>query len=276
MSKEIARTIGGKKIAWLIAIITAVVVTITLVTQATAASPPSNVTFTKDCVGTGSEVVYCTILVENKSALIVTEGEGDESDTVEIHYTPRAAYVQDFLPDDSNWFVLSAYVYDSVDATPSPLECELDTDILVCEIPPIPGQHLNKLETAFVNGYAQIVIYGLLERCGEVKNTALLVGVSLLPKQASGTAAFPCPVTATPTSQPTSTPTSQASPTAPPPATIIVVTATPTARIIPLPPKTGDTPPSNKEDDTPYYLYGILAAAAIAFGVGGFALSRRR
>lgn len=280
MSKEIGETVKGKKIAWLLAGLAAIAIAITLITQtitvsAVSPSPAVNIGFTKDCVDTGSEVVYCTILVENKTAIIVDE----DSQTAEVHYTPRGAFVQDFLPE-GNWFILSAYAYNDSDSTPKALECEADADILICDIPPLPGQHLNKLETAFVNGYAQIVIYGVLDRCGEVKNTALFVGASLVPKQASDTAAFPCPVTPTPIPQPTSTPTAAASPTVPPPATIIVVTATPTnTRFVPKPPNTGDSAPSSTTTtggDQPYVLYGILAFAAIAFGLSSTIMARRR
>ena len=273
MSKQIAQTVGGKRIAWLLAFLAFVAVLFTLATQATAEAPPSSITFTKVGEGTGSEVMYFTLRADNTAAVI----EDDEDSETSEDNGSGPLLIQDFLPDGAYWYLLSAEVHDG-DGNNSDLDCVVEDTVIACNVRNILGQHLNKKQSAFVHGYVEIVIYGVAKKCGTFDNVALLMGAGS-PRTARASASFPCP--ATPTAIPTSTPTS--APTlVPPTATpqIIVVTATPTStptvRLAPLPPNTGDSePPASQGGDMAQWAYLALIAGALTFGIGGYAVSRR-
>lgn len=270
MSKEIGRTVAGRRIAWLIAMVAAVAVFIAMVLQTAPASagPPTDIDFTKVGENVGdpaSGVVLFTITIENRTAMLYDE----ESDTHEVHYTPRNTVVRDILPAQGQWLILGASTYDEPGGEATPLECTSEPGAFECDIPPIPGRHLNEAEDDFVNGYAVILVYGVLNQCGTVTNTALLIGTSLLPRYAIAQAGYPCPQppTVTPTIAPP-TPTSTAIPSTP------TATATPTRRA-PLPPNTGDSRPDDRSQ-SPYWLYAAISLGAIAFGTGTVALYKRR
>lgn len=247
-----------------------------------AATPKPELAFTKVGHSTGSEVVYFTIRVQNNSPLVEPD-EDTESQTAES-LDSGPLLVQDFLPEGNGiYYLLAANVYDGeAGIAPTPLECVTENAVIACNIPNIRGQHLNRAQSAFVNGYAEITIYGVLNRCGVVTNTALLFGGgSTLPRSAKATAQFDCPATPTPTATPTSPP---ATPTSTPTATstpqVIVVTATPspTAIFIPKPPNTGTgtgtTAKSN--NGVSAYLIASLGLMTIAAVTGVTAIKRRR
>ena len=233
-----------------------------------ADSPQPDIGFTKVGENVGdpaSGVVLFTITIENRTAMLYDE----ESDTHEVQYTPRNTVVRDILPAQGQWLILGASTYDEPGGEATPLECISEPGAFECDIPPIPGRHLNEAEDDFVNGYAVILVYGVLNQCGTVTNTALLIGTSFLPRYAIAQAGYPCPQppTVTPTIAPP-TPTSTAIPSTP------TATATPTRRA-PLPPNTGDSRPDDRSQSS-YWLYAAISLGAIAFGTGTMVLYKRR
>ena len=284
MSKQIAQSVPGKRIAYLIAILAAVMAIGAFASQwhdARAAKPPPTVTFTKSAESPGGNVIYFTIRVENQSPINPDDGK---SDTSEDNGT-GTLLVQDFIPDSGSWYLLDARVFTgNDDAVGSKLDCVPSDTVIACNIENILGRHLNKKQDDFTNGYASIVIYGVLNHCGPVTNTALLLGLGPIPRSATATGEYPCPATPTPsptpTFTPTNTPVNTPVPNTPTNTPTSVPTSTPTQiRIAPLPPNTGDSQPSDQSaSDIPLYsaiLGGAVLAGLAAYIGGKYMLSRR-
>lgn len=250
MSKEIAQTVGGRKIAWLIAIVAAFAALATVwpqVHRVRAADPVAVLSFAKSAQVDGNRVAF-TLTVQN-SGLAPSDSQT----------------AQDTLPAGGDWFIVSDSM--GCDLTTSALAGRM---LLNCGPFIVPPRHINEAGDDFENGVNQVTVSAVLE-CGTYRNTATFNFV----EQRSSTVSIPCPETPTPTpTQAPPTPTATATP--PPPtatATVPAATVSPT-RNVPLPPNTGDSAP-HESTTTVSWLYAVLGFAALVFAVGGYIIARR-
>jgi hypothetical protein len=234
--------------------------------RAQSTDPPVAVAFSKNCV-TDGDVVFCQLRVSNTSALIPPE---DDSDTAEEQVVTGLS-VRDFFPSSGTWALYSAINYSGDDQGTGFIDnCTTDDVGILCDVPLVRGQHLNEAGTAFVTGYADIVVYGQLAGCGIVENNAIMFGLTF-PAIADDTAGTACPTPVPPTATPTQIP-----PTATPTATAIAPTSTPIVGVTPvappttrppapLPPNTGS---SMNADSEGYAHTGYLVVVLISASVG--------
>lgn len=286
MSKQIAQTVGNKRVAILIAILAAFAVLATVATQwrsSEAQVSPSSVIFTKSC-GPQELVTVCSIKIVNTSPLEESETE-EGSETLEPQFTLPGFLIDD--PDFGQWSILSAYAYSEEDEPSAQLECSAYDDGFACEIPPLIGRHLNEDGDDFAFGFVEIVAYASLPACEVGNNVAILTGTVLL--RSVGAAIGASCATPTPTATntpvpPTATPTAIVTQPPPPTATatlndpVPTATNTPNRSNAPRPPNTGDSGGSDLSqggDATATWLYAALGLGALAFAIGGTAIARR-
>lgn len=157
--------------------------------------------------------------------------------------------VQDTLPAGADWVIstddIGCNLYDS--SIPGRLKLECDPFI-------VQKRHLNATEDDFLNGLRTVRVSGVVDKCGIYTNTALFNTLTIR----STTVIVPCPaiITATPTMSPT--PITTPEPTTPVP-TATQPISTPTPRIVPLPPNTGNTEPAGVRDGT----YDVIMVSAM-------------
>jgi len=229
--------------------------------------PKPNLVIDKVGTASGTEVVDFTITVTNI-------GNAPTSDDV---------IVQDTLSQDAYWFLLGATQSDGNTGADVTSQCKLIAGdpaggTLICEFANIVSRHINVAEDDFVYGSVTVHVYGIARKCGVIDNTALFIhGLTI--RSDSDSVAVPCPVTPTPTATATVPPPTQtpvvvvitATPT-----NTAVPTATPTKRVAPLPPNTGDTPPSDNSSGLGLdWLIITLGVLSIAFAAGGVLAARR-
>ncbi len=266
----LASTIPRLVILTMIAIVVALAGVLVAVAQATPTPTPvpaPNLVIDKVGANSGSEVVTFDITVTNIG--------NSQSSQVLIH---------DSLSPDAYWFLLGATQTDGDNVSNITEQCKLvpgnpSGGTLVCDVTGIRERHLNTAQDDFVFGSVKVSVYGIARKCGVIENTAVFIhGLTI--RSDSADATVPCPATPTPV-PPTSTPTpTVVAPTATPVVVIITATptATPTQRIAPLPPNTGDTltTDTNRGSSTPAsWIYASLIFLGISFTVGGVAAARR-
>lgn len=214
MSKEIAQTVGGKGIAWLIAIIAAFA--LFTVIAAHAAEPAPALTFSNVATVDGHYVEF--------TAAISNSGDADSSSQT----------VQSTLPAGSDWAIVEDTIGCSL--APSLLQgrTKLDCDPFI-----VPARDLSGVDT---DGLRFVTIGGIVDNCGDVSNAVLFnlatVRVTTVSIACPATPTLPPSATATPpatvTSGPVELPTSTPTPTA-------TKTAATGASSTPKPPATGDS-----------------------------------
>lgn len=257
MSKQIAQTVGDKRVAVLIALFAAFIVLATVVTQFRSADaqaePEAALVYDKSADESENLVVW-TISVTNVG----------DSDSEEL-------FIQDTLPAGADWIISSDNI--GCDLSESTLDARLVLNCGPFIAPMVDTDGVDTITTKSVS------VSGIVA-CGSYTNTALFLPDE---EQRTAVAVVACPT-------PIPTPTATATPTPiPPTQTPVVITATPTPTLndpvptatntpnrslAPRPPNTGDTV-SQGSDNTAAWLYAALGLGAIAFGVGGFAVARR-
>lgn len=271
MSKEIARTVGGKRVAWLIALI--VMLAALGSSWRTAAAidptptptpvPAPRLTYEKS---TGGDVDIGGLI--GFAISVTNTGNADSS--------PQT--VQDTLPGNVDWWIASDTW--GCQLSPSTLPGRL---VLRCDPVVVAKRHLNERADDFVNGSASVTIIGQAFQCGPYFNVAVFNGA--LPS-APAIAHVRCPATPTPSPTPTSTPTPTATappatstpaPTATqPPPTPTEPIATPTRAAIPGAPRTGNTTGVPADGaGFPWAIISIAASFTVIFAVAGFIRKRR-
>lgn len=245
-----------RPITWLIAALVALA-TIGVVFAATPTPTPEPapvIHFTKTATVVGDFVSY-TITVTNSG----------NSQTTDLT-------VVDTLPAGIDWFVMT----DTMDCGIGP-SATPGRELLSCGPFVTEPRHLNDAEDDFVNGSNSVTVGGIVSRCGDFVNTALLFPSGTI---ASATANVPCPATPTPTATPI-TPT--ATPTQPPP-TATPTMATPTEPPVSTtrpssstlkPPNTGSGSSINSSGPTLAFEISVFGSAAVVFLIGLFAIWRR-
>lgn len=215
MSKEIARTVGGRGIAWLIAIIAAFALFAVI---AHAAEPAPILTYSNSASVDGHYVEF-TLAVSNA-------GDADSNSQT----------VQDTLPAGADW----AIVEDTIGCSLAPSLLSNRTK-LDCQPFIVPKRDLAGVDT---DGLKFVTIGGIVDQCGDVSNAALFnlatirattvsIACPTTPTPVPTATAPPITATTGPVELPTSTPTVTLAPTK---------TAVPGASSTPKPPNTGTGP----------------------------------
>lgn len=228
MSKEIARTVGGKWIAYL-AIAAAVVVFIALNWQNVAAAEPTPTATPKPAV---------LSFVKSASTDAPPDGIVGFSITVENSGgTAADVHVEDQLPAGTLWHIGSDTLNCALDGPPGAqyVDCS-DT---------VEERHVSETgDLDFVNGRGIVTLWGLSNGCGQTyRNQASMVAdgipyASNIAVARTVACATPTPVV-TDTPAPALTPTSTAAvPTSTP---VTPVVNAPSGSVVPLPPRTGNT-----------------------------------
>jgi len=231
MSKEIARTVGGRGIAWLIAIIAAFAVLATLFTQARAAEPAPILTYS-NVATIDAHYVEFTLAVSNA-------GDADSNSQT----------VQSTLPAGADWAIVEDTIGCSLAPSLLPNRTKLDCQPFI-----VPARDLAGVDT---DGLKFVTVGGIVDNCGDVSNAALF-NLAII---RATTVNMACP--ATPTPVPTSPPVTSTTgpvelPTSTPTSTIAPTkTAVPGASSTPKPPNTGDSPAQQRAHDD------RLSAAAV-------------
>lgn len=248
MSKEIAYTVGGKRIVWLIAIIAAFATFATVAAQ--TPTPAPKLQHTKTVFVSGNYIQW-TLAVTNTGNLDST-----------------SQTIQDTLPAGADWEIVDDTIGCALAPSLIPNRVKLDCNKFIVE-----RRHLNEAEDNFLDGFEYVSIAGVVDRCGVYVNTAVFNAEIIR----STSAEVVCPATPTPV-PPTATPTMSPTPI---PATNTPIPDVPTStpistqptRIIPLPPRTGN---SVEQGNNSYILlYTALGLGALAFGIGGTIVARR-
>lgn len=242
MSKEIAHTVGGKRVAWLIAIVAAFAVFATLATQwreSSAAEPAPVLTYSKSAA-VDDHYIEWTLAVSNA-------GDADSNSQT----------VQDTLPAGADW----AIVEDSIgcELVPSATAGKLKVS---CDKFIVPARDLEGVDT---DGLRFVTIGGIVEACGDYSNTAQFNFAILR----STTVTVACPATPTPvptvatTPAPTVTTGPVELPTATPTKTAAAIPST-----TPKPPNTGTGPlevaDSPRNQLTAFVVFLLCLGAGVA------------
>lgn len=257
MSKEIAQTVGGKTIAYLIAIVAALAAVATYLSQAHAADPPTPKPAILSIVKEASVSAPSDGIV---SFTITVENSGGTSATVEV---------LDQLPGDALWLLASNTLGCSLDG-------EFGAQIVNCS-DTVEARHLNASGDDFENGRGVVSVWALAGGCGRVyRNQASLShGDAAYASNVVYASTVSCPtvVPSTPTPAPTQTTAPSSTPTNLPSATSTQAIA-PSASITPLPPRTGDSP-GESNDSSRYYGGGLCLVGASLVILGAYVLYRQ-
>lgn len=157
--------------------------------------------------------------------------------------------VQDTLPAGADWTI-----------TQDGIGCELVPSLLPnrvklsCNPFIVQKRHINAEGSNFVNGSRSVIIGGVVDKCGDYNNVAIFNFLTIR----QNTATVDCPATPTPT-----TPITTPEPTTPVPTSTQPI-STPTPRITPLPPNTGNAEPAGVRDGT----YDIIFISSILILTG--------
>ena len=174
--------------------------------------------------------------------------------------------IQDILPAGVYWSVSSVQ---GLDCTITTSVTDLTRQIMTCSTSTVPKAYFDEDRFTIVNGLAQVSIYGYAEQCGSYRNVAVRNGLDVV----TATVTIDCP-TPTPTATPiqTSTPVITATNTPIPVPPTSTPSPTPTTRIVPLPPKTGNS------SGTPETAYDVILVGSvlILIGLGITAYTTRR
>lgn len=214
MSKEIAQTVGGKAIAWLIAIVAAFA--LFMVVSVRAAEPAPILTYS-NTASVDAHYVEFTLAVSNA-------GDADSNSQT----------VQTTLPARADWAIVEDTIGCSLAPSLLPNRTKLDCQPFI-----VPKRDLSGVDT---DGLRFVTIGGIVDQCGDVSDAALF-NLAII---RATTVSIACP--ATPTPVPTSPPVTSTTgpvelPTVTPTATLAPTkTAVPGASSTPKPPATGTGP----------------------------------
>lgn len=185
--------------------------------------------------------------------------------------TTANSYLQAELPTDNvgGWTVLLSSFSDGCSIVPN----SQNRPTLVCS-----GEVLGRANNS--DGVTLVSFYGFTRTCGEITIKAEAYSSGTWQADTDVVRVL-CPPTPTPTSAPTLTPT----PTATNTPVVVVVTATPTNTSVveitatptfkaPLPPNTGTG--IDKSNNSAFILFASLGIAALAFGLIGATVTRRK
>jgi uncharacterized repeat protein (TIGR01451 family) len=256
MSKEIAQTVGGKAIAWLIAIVAAFALFAVI---AHAAEPAPALTYSNSAAVDGHYVEF-TLAVSNA-------GDADSNSQT----------VQDTLPAGADWAIVEDTIGCSLAPSLLPNRTKLDCQPFI-----VPARDLSGVDT---DGLKFVTIGGIVDDCGDVSNAVLFnlatVRVTTVSIACPATPTLPPSATATPpatvTSGPVELPTSTPTPTIAP-----TKTSVPGASSTPKPPNTGTGPADQRavRDDrltaALVFLIALTAGVALLAVPLTYTRSRRR
>lgn len=165
--------------------------------------------------------------------------------------------IQDILPAGVYWSVSSIA---GLTCSVGPVITDTTRQVLECNTLSVPKAEFDNNLFAIVNGLAQVNVYGYAEKCGVYHNIAVRNSLDVV----SASVDVPCPTpTATPTVPPTATPTQTptmvvtATNTPIPVSPTSTPSPTPTTKIVPLPPKTGNT------TGTPETAYDVILIGSL-------------
>lgn len=239
MSREIARTVGGRAVAWLIAIVAGLA--LLTISIAAAAEPAPILTYSNVATVDGHYVEF--------TAAVSNAGDADSNSQT----------VQDTLPSGADWAIVEDTIGCSLAPSLLPNRTKLDCDPFI-----VPKRNLDGVDT---DGLKFVTLGGIVDGCGDISNAALfnlaIVRVT--------TVSIACPATPTPlaTVSPTATSGPVELPTLTPTATIAPTkTTVPGASSTPKPPNTGTGPADQRavRDDrlTAALVFLIALTAGVA------------
>ena len=217
---------------------------LTLIAIAYAADPAPVLTYSKTAAVDGSYIEW-TLAVSNS-------GNSDSEEQS----------VADTLPSGADWAIVEDTI--GCELGPSTLANRLK---LSCDKFIVPKRDLEGVDT---DGLRFVTIGGIVDKCGDYLNTALF-NFAILRSTAVSIA---CP--ATPTPVPTNTPTAPTATSTPVPAVTTgpvelptltpTKTAIPSSSVIPLPPRSGNSPMDVA--DSPSNQLSAFSVALLAMGAG--------